>query len=170
MNQEASVSNGAPSASTDHCEDYQWIRCKGCKGEVGIPSDWPADTVECPQCGMAVQLWIHLHGKVLYRPAQGDAPQVQSEETATAPAFSSPSADLCHQAELVLMWGILSVVLGWTFIVPLTGLRVYNEAFATARKERVPVPWKATLGLGLALLFGAAQSLAALAVIAHFLK
>jgi hypothetical protein len=165
MNQEITT-NGASSAPKDQSEDYRWIRCRGCKGEVGIPSDWPHDTVECPQCGMAVQVWIHVHGKVLYRPAQGDAPQMQSGETATLLA-SSPRPELSHQAELVLIWGILSVVLGWTFIVPLTGLCMYNEAFTMARTQRVLVPWKATLGLGLALLFGAAQSLA---IVIYFCK
>jgi hypothetical protein len=166
MNQET-IANGASSSPEDHAEDYRWIKCKRCKGELGIPSDWPQDTVECPQCGTAVQVWIHVHGKVLYRPAQGEASQTQSEATTTAPGPRSPSTELSHQAEIVLMWGILSVALGWTFMVPLTGLRVYNEAFAMARKERVPVPWKATLGLGLALLFGAAQGLA---IIFYFCK
>jgi hypothetical protein len=159
MSQEASVTDGVPSALR---EDYRWIRCKGCKGEVGIPSDWSQDTVDCPQCGMAVQ----VRGGVLYRPPiQADPPPVQ--QPVTAVAHPTPSLKLSGRAISSMVWGLLSVGLGWTVIVPFIGLCCYLFASETAKEERVLVPWQGTLGLALSLLFGAAQGLV---VIIHFLR
>jgi hypothetical protein len=108
-----------------------------------------------------VQVWVQLGGKVLYRPAQGDPVPVRK------PASPTASLELNRQADWVLIFGVLSVVLGWTVLVPFFGLCCYLWAYDTAKSERVLVPSKATIGLLLSLLFGAGQGLA---MILHFWK
>ena len=77
----------------------------------------------------------------------------------------SPSLELGRESDSTLIWGILSVVLGWTVLVPGYAILCYVYASHLAEKERVPVPRKAIVGLILALLFGAMQTIA---LIAHF--
>lgn len=160
MSRDASVTNSVPPApGATTAEACQWIKCRGCGGEVGIPAGWPENEVECPECGLTVQ----IKGKVLYRPPS--APPAPLTAPVLAPR--GPSLELIRKADMPMICGILSVVLGWTFIVPIFGICGYSDTFSMAKKEQVPVPGKATVGLVLCLLFGAAQGLA---VISRFAK
>ena len=161
MSQEAVV-HGVPSTPKDHPEDYRWIVCRGCKGEVGIPSDWTADTIDCPECGMAVR----VRGCLLYRPPIQGEPRPLPKPVAVV-ARPTPSLELSRKAIGSMVCGILSVGLGWTVLVPLIGLFCYLSASDTAKEERVLVPWQGTVGLVLSLLFGGVQGLA---MIIHFNK
>jgi len=80
------------------------------------------------------------------------------------PARSSvPSVALQGQAEKVLVGGVLSIILGWTVVVPLFTVVQYTDTANAARKENVATPGKATAGLVLALLFGSVQILTLIA-------
>src|SRR4051794_41063871 len=68
-------------------EGYLWLKCKGCSGEVGIPTDLNEPTVECPQCGQSVQ----VRGRVLYRPASQGELTTHGPTNSVAPTSSSPS-------------------------------------------------------------------------------
>jgi hypothetical protein len=152
-------------------KDYRWIKCVGCGGEVGIPSDWSASTVECPKCGLSVQ----VGGGILYRPpAPVQRPELfrrpDSDSSSPSPQpvrQSSGSLYLAGKAQATLILGVMSVVLGWTFIIPFIGCAQYLDTSTQAEKENVPVPGKATAGLILCLIFGIAQTIA---VISHFVK
>ena len=162
MSEAISTTNGAQQGLSDQGEDCRWIRCRGCGGEVGIPSSWTDSNVACPQCGQVVQ----AKGGILYRPAVQTVPPPQRRQ-ALAPTAKGPSLELLQACDKVMVCGILSVVLGWTIIVPLLGICGYSVISEQAKKEQVLVPGKATLGLVLSLLFGAVQGLA---LIAHFCK
>src|SRR5450755_1656501 len=137
----------APSSGTRRTapEEYLWIKCGGCDGEVGVPSDRDDAGVECPSCGLAVQ----VHGRVLYRPpaspAQGVAPTAEPPICTQLPIslLKSPSLQLGRKSDAAMIWGIMSVVLGWTAIVPIFGLAYYCDASTMAEKEGMPVPRKA---------------------------
>lgn len=73
-------------------EDHHWIRCGGCSGEVGIPLDWSENSVECPECGSAIQ----VTGRVLYRPAALPERPASSRVPASRKA---PSVELGRKAE-----------------------------------------------------------------------
>ena len=151
-------------ASQVRSTDHRWLKCSGCRGDIGIPSDWVQSTVDCPQCGTAA----HLPGRVLYRPAADGQPTGSHEPRPSCstpvvpPSARRASLELGRKADGALTCGILSVLLGWTVLVPFVGLCFYNEALTLAKNERVPVPGKATTGLILSLLFGIAQGLAVL--------
>lgn len=57
----------------------QWIRCDGCKGEVGIPSDLDASSVTCPKCGSIVGIEA---GTIKWRPASNASQGSMSQKTA----------------------------------------------------------------------------------------
>lgn len=169
MGQETNVTNAPFPARRTASEEYLWIKCRGCGGEVGVPSDWDGPGVQCPSCGLTVQ----VHGKVLYRPPasspQNVAPAAESP-TRTQPAVSvpkSPSLELGRKSDGAMVCGILSVVLGWTVLVPFVGIAFYSDASVMAEKERIPVPRKAVVGLILSLLFGTIQTIA---MIAHLVN
>jgi hypothetical protein len=138
--------------------DYWWISCQGCDGEVGVPSDWDEDVLNCPSCGANVQ----VKGRVLYRPkAVGVTREIQLAQPAAVPALSKlTNLELARASEAALVCGILSIVLGWTFITPIIGVCKYCEALHMAKEDAVPTPAKATVGLVLSLLFGIVQGLA----------
>jgi hypothetical protein len=134
--------------ATPKGEDYRWIQCNGCGGAVGIPTDWTDNTVECPRC----RLPVHVRGRVVYRPPA-------QARSATGPQNRQPSLELIRKADSAMVYGIVSVLLGWTIIVPVSGVLTFNEASDMAKKEQVLVPGKATVGLVLSLLFGVSQGL-----------
>ena len=148
---------------------YIWIKCRGCGGEIGVPSDWNDPGAECPSCGLTTQ----VHGRILYRPPTSGqvstAPVAHPPPTTTVlpiPIQSRPSLELGHKSDCVLLVGILSVVLGgWTVIVPLIGFYSYCCVIEIAKAESVPVPRKAFVGVILSLLFGTVQTIT---MIAHF--
>src|SRR5262249_24825037 len=74
-----------------------------------------------------------------------------------------PSVDLERQAEKVMVMGVLSIVFGWTVLLPLFAVAQYIDTSNAAKKENLPTPSKATTGLVLALLFGSVQVLALIA-------
>lgn len=156
------TANGSPSAPKVQAEDYQWIKCKGCGGEVGIPQEWSENRVECPQCEVAIQ----VKGRVLYRPCNGQSVNNSTTSTVVAQA-RTPSLDLIRKSDKVMICGILSIVLGWTVLVPLFGICEYGDVSKMAKKEQVLIPGKAIAGLVLALLFGVVQ---ALPLIVHLLS
>jgi DNA-directed RNA polymerase subunit RPC12/RpoP len=159
---------------------YRWIVCKGCDGEVGIPSDYSENSVECPNC----QAKALVAGKVLFRaPAKAKpgpnpisaflesdewVPPVQPVVPAPAPVAAkpsptrptAPSLDLQRKADGVLIAGFLCIVFGWTAIVPLLTVFGFLSASEDAKKEKVLIPGNATVGLVLAILFGGVQTLA----------
>ncbi|SRR6266478_1557563 len=142
-------------------KDYSWIKCAGCGGEIGIPSDWKASTVEGPKCGASVQ----VDRSILYRPpAQVQAPA--STPSSPLQPTSSPqrtgSIELGRSADKTMIWGIVCILLGWTIIVPILCLVVYSYTADQARKEQVLIPTRANVGLILALLFGIGQGIALL--------
>jgi hypothetical protein len=128
MSHEAGGTNTASSgAHRTASEDYLWISCRGCGGEVGVPSNWDDPGVACPSCGLTVQ----VHGRVLYRPPVSGSPMTPSARqppTTTVlprPPQPGPGLELCGAADWAMAWGILSVLLGWTVMVPLLGLNYY---------------------------------------------
>jgi DNA-directed RNA polymerase subunit RPC12/RpoP len=148
-------------------DDYLWIKCKGCGGEVGFPANWDDPGVECPSCGLT----IPVHGRILYRPvvsglpSLAPTPQLPTTTVFPSPIQRGPSLELAGMADWTLTWGILSIVLGWTVLVPLLGLIHYLGALHLAEKEKIQVPRKALVGNILSLLFGTVQTIA---LIAHF--
>jgi hypothetical protein len=86
---------------------------------------------------------------------------VSSPELPNAPVtsqVSSPSMDLVRHSESTFHFGILSVLLGWTILVPLIGIGVYINACQIAKQERIQTPIKATIGFAMCFLFGTVQS------------
>jgi hypothetical protein len=163
----ATTAQPTSSAPQDGTGPYRWIRCGGCHGEIGIPPDWKERSVECPKCETWVQ--VKANGQVVYRPP-GEAAQRPSHSgpsTAPAAAPGSPSLDLIRQADKAMISGILSIILGWTFIVPFFGVCMYYETAKLAKEESVLVPGKATVGLVLSLLFGIAQGIVLIAKTTH---
>lgn len=145
-------------------ESHRWVKCRGCGGEIGIPTDWKDDTVECPECREQVR----VNGKVLYRPAEEtQAPQTPLVQVIAPSIKKTPSLKLEKAADSALTWGIVCIVLGWTIIIPLLSLYQYCEVSSKADKEQLRVPTKARVGLILTLLFGICQGFA---VIAHCCK
>jgi hypothetical protein len=146
---------------------YIWIKCRGCGGEIGVPSNWNDPAVQCPSCKLAMQ----INGRVLFRPPTAGSgnfapsPQSTTQNPFAIPVPKSPSLELGQHADWAMSWGILSVVLGWTVIVPVLGIIYYLGASYLAEKEKVSVPRKALVGIILSLLFGAVQTIA---LIAHF--
>lgn len=144
-------------------QDYCWIGCKGCGGEVGIPADLHDEAVECPQCKTVVR----TAGRILYRPAAqhpgSPVPRKDSslQDSATSEKVrqAEASAKLHNASENTLICGILSVVLGWTVLVPLIAVGFYGEVREQAGVSKEPIPSKATAGLLLALLFGITQTI-----------
>jgi hypothetical protein len=65
------------------------------------------------------------------------------------------------------MCGLVSMLLGWTVIVPCLAWDRYNQTSEMAKRELVAVPVRASIGFAMALLFGAVQTLA---LVAHLLK
>ena len=129
-------------------EDYRWTRCNGCQGEIGIPADWARPTVACPRCGQTVQ----ASGTILYRATLGPSPP-------PIPSVKHPSLELVRKSDTTLFWGIASILLGWTILVPLIATCVYMETSDVAKKENVSVPVKATSGFILAIQFGITQGI-----------
>jgi DNA-directed RNA polymerase subunit RPC12/RpoP len=170
MGQETNETNApCPGAFDTASEDYLWIKCRGCGGEVGVPSEWDEPDVECPSCGLTVQ----VQGRVLYRPPvsspQNVAPAAELPTRTQPPTTfpKSPSLELGGRADWAMTWGILSVALGWTVLVPLLGLHYYLLAANSAQNEGVQLPRKALVGVILSLPFGAVQTIA---LIAHLNK
>jgi hypothetical protein len=173
-------------------KEYRWVKCTGCGGEVGIPSDRTDGTVKCPQCKATVAIYDE---GLIYRPPALAPAQVQTApltrdeynglvkaaSQSSAPASPPPSAprltvstpqqsaslELSRAADKAMIWGILSIILGWTIIVPIICLCIYAATCEQARKEHTPTPTRATVGLILALLFGIVQGLT---MIAHLAK
>ena len=73
------------------------------------------------------------------------------------------SVALLRSADTAFNWGIASIVLGWTIIVPFIGFFQYIDVSKAAKKENTLVPGKATIGLALSLLFGVTQVAAVIA-------
>jgi len=153
---------GACSAPTTEIE---WIKCRGCKGEIGVPSALRERQIECPGCGL-----VHkLSETILFRPpapaVTAPAPPplapTRQPEPQNQPAMASVA--LLRNADVTLNWGIASIVLGWTILVPLIGFIYYSAVADEAKKENTLVPGKATIGLVLSLLFGVAQGAAMIA-------
>lgn len=148
--------------------DVKWLRCQGCKGEIGIPFAMREKLVKCPGCGLPV----NLSETILFRPA---APAVPSPSAPSAPAHqlnaqhqpARPSIELLRSADKVFNWGIACIVLGWTILVPFIAYCSYYNISQDARKENALVPGKATIGLVLSLLFGVAQGAAMIAKVNH---
>lgn len=127
MDQETDVTNSPIPSRRTASEEYLWIKCRGCGGEVGVPSDWDEPGVQCPDCELTVQ----VHGRVLYRPPASGRPTTLSARqppiTTVLPNAPLPnlSLELSGAADWAMAWGILSVLLGWTVIVPLLGINYY---------------------------------------------
>jgi DNA-directed RNA polymerase subunit RPC12/RpoP len=157
-----------PIAHTSSSDEYRWIKCRGCGGKVGVPLDWKENSVECPECGATVL----VNDRVLYRPPDDPVPTPNpAPATVAAPsANKSPSMEIVHKAETTLLWGIASIVFGWTFLVPFNCWGWYHDTAETAKTERVPVPGKATIGLVLALLFGGVQTICMVPHVIAFLR
>jgi hypothetical protein len=69
-----------------------------------------------------------------------------------------------------MTFGILCVFFGWTILMPIASLICFfaeDGISALAKKESVPVPVRATIGLILTFVFGGAQTLA---VVPHLFK
>jgi hypothetical protein len=115
MSQDPTITNGAPSVPNDRCEAFRWIRCEGCRGEVGIPSDWNESTVDCPECGMAVQVL----GRVLYRTVQPVAHSVPQQAPPPTPAPRTRSLDrlieslLKHAFTAIGASVVMACLIGW---------------------------------------------------------
>lgn len=137
-------------AGIEQTDSHLWVRCRGCQGEVGVPQDWQDDTVECPSCREVLQ----VRGKILYRPPAEAMPAVAPPQTALTGPSAEDLATINRKAEVSLVWGLLSVFLGWTFFVPLLGFCYYCDAFSLANKAKVPVPGKGFAGMLLSLLMG----------------
>jgi hypothetical protein len=161
-NVEDVASLGTQRTATD---DHLWMKCRGCGGEVGVPSNWGNPAVQCPSCKLTMQ----VQGEVLFRPPThgianfAAAPQSATLTNSQHSLLQSPSLELGRESDWAMVWGILSVVLGWTVLVPLFGLVGYGEASTLARKEGVPIPRRAIVGLILSLLFGTVQTIALVA-------
>jgi ribosomal protein S27E len=144
---------------------YLWIKCRGCGGEIGVPSHWDNPAVQCPSCKATMQ----VQGGVLFRPPTpgsvnfAPAPQSTTQNPFAIPLPKSPSLELVRESDGAMFWGILSVVLGWTVFVPVCGLAYFAGASTTAQKEGIPIPRRAIVGLILSLLFGTVQTIALIA-------
>jgi hypothetical protein len=137
-------------AGSERPDSHLWVRCRGCKGEVGVPQDWQDATVECPSCREVLQ----VRGKILYRPPVEAKPAAAPPQMAPARPSAEDLATINRKAEVSLVWGLLSIFLGWTFFVPLLGFCYYCDTFSLANKAKVPVPGKGFAGMLLSLLMG----------------
>jgi hypothetical protein len=99
-----------------------------------------------------------VNGRLQYRAPELTPPALATPEAVITPsANKTPSLELGRDAHNVMLWGIASIVLGWTLIVPLATLGGYLDVCKTSKNEQVPIPSKATVGLVLAILFGCVQ-------------
>jgi hypothetical protein len=155
-----------PSASSSS-KDYKWVKCVGCDGEIGVPPGWEGDTADSPRCGTQVR----VNGRLQYRPPNRSV-AVEAAAPSARPITltqKSPSIELQRKADAAMIFGIVCVFFGWTVLIPILSLIHFfktkdggfaNEGVsALAKKEGVPVPMKATLGLILTFVFGGMQSL-----------
>lgn len=76
------------------------------------------------------------------------------------------SVEHSHGADAVLLWGVASVLLGWTFFVPIAGLVCFVGLRSQCQKDHVPTPGRALVGAILAILFGTAHAALVLKIIA----
>ena len=159
-----------PEAAKETASDIEWITCRGCKGEIGVPFAMRERLIECPGCGMPHK----LSETILFRPATpaAAAPEMTALEAVAWARAQIPvvgnqpakaSVALLRSADTAFNWGIASIVLGWSIIVPFIGFFQYIDVSNAAKKENTVVPGKATIGLALSLLFGVAQGVAIIA-------
>jgi hypothetical protein len=153
-----------PTASNPPAE-YRWVKCIGCEGEIGVPATWEGDTADCPQCGTQVRVDGRLH----YRPPSRPTPLPTAKPPASIalPAPKVPSVDLQREADRAMILGILCVFFGWTVLVSLFSLCYYSDVSSLAKKEGIPVPLRATIGLIFTLVFGGMQTLALIVKLNH---
>jgi hypothetical protein len=166
VSQETSITAEKPCGKNQHepsernpSAEYRWIRCVGCEGEIGIPATWESDTADCPQCGTQVR----VNGRLQYRPPSRPTPLPVATPPATIAlrAPKAPSVELQRKADGAMIFGIVCIFFGWTVLVPICSLCYFcDNVSSLARKEGVPVPVRATIGLILTLTFGAMQTLA----------
>jgi hypothetical protein len=142
MNTNTHISNGTGKPA----ESYVWLTCRGCDGDVGIPSSVQSGSVECPGCGSELK----INGRVLYQPPKRAVAANEIQATV-------PSLDLVRKADRIMLLGLSCIVLGWTMIVPFITLVIYLECSEEAGKEKIVTPGKAKFGLVLAVLFGVVQ-------------
>jgi hypothetical protein len=67
------------------------------------------------------------------------------------------SIDFRSYANDLLIWGICNIFLGWSVIAPILGLASYYDLWRSRGMERVP--WQATIGTILTLVFGVSESM-----------
>jgi len=70
-------------------DNTRWLACTGCSGEIGIPLDWIAPKVKCPNCGREVA--IETVPQVLWRPKQTVADSQRKDDTVVIPPDVLPS-------------------------------------------------------------------------------
>jgi hypothetical protein len=81
-----------------------------------------------------------------------------------------PSVELQRKSDQAMIFGIVYIFFGWTVLIPIASLLCFfadDGASALAKKEGVPVPARATIGLILTLIFGAMQTLALIIKLNH---
>jgi hypothetical protein len=156
-----------PVAAKETARNIEWITCRACKGEIGVPTALREKLIACPGCGLG----IRLSDSILFRPtatlAPAPAPNPSAPQSAVHRQPAKASVELLRYADVVLNWGIASIVLGWTILAPLLGLFYYLYVAEEAKKENTLVPGKATVGLALSLLFGVGQVAAMIAKLTH---
>src|SRR5262245_41237419 len=96
--------------------DCRWLPCRGCGGEVGVPLDWAEDNVACPECGPRVQ----IRSEIQYR-----APSEKDDSQKQVPEREAKVSNTFLNEDSSLGFGLASIVLGWTLIVPFLGFLAF---------------------------------------------
>jgi hypothetical protein len=88
-------------------EDYRWIDCQGCDGEVGVPPDWNEHILNCPSCGASVQVKRTL----LYRQKATQASSGEPSSPSVEPMAQLP-CEIASAPKWMKPWGWLLTWLG----------------------------------------------------------
>jgi hypothetical protein len=100
-----SIATQAPAAN-ETATEIEWITCRQCKNEIGVPHAMRERLIECPGCGLAVKPSETILFRPAARPPETPPPQLapaaplpSAPTTANQPA--APSVSLLQKADSV---------------------------------------------------------------------
>jgi hypothetical protein len=152
------MDNSAIRTKVEFPDGHRWLKCIGCKGEVGLPHDWDEPSVSCPRCGEV----IITNPKILYRPEERPAPPPVPPRPPLSlplqPTAAGPS--LIGKADVALAWGVACMFFGWTVIVPLISVCCLLNVNSAAKAQNAAYPTRAVIATILTVTFGFIQAFA----------
>ena len=152
-------------------DDKRWVLCPGCSGEIGLPLDWRAATVECPNCGAVANVRVSENGLEWCPRSSTQVTEPVSTQSSAVPSKSpslpvsgvvgassgSQSSDAGHQknvcAMIGLSLGIAAVFLAFIGIIPILAIVFSGIGLTKAQECEGNGSVQAWIGLILGILF-----------------